>query len=345
MDEQIALSILRSQSDQSPWLIRALVRALPINDAATPLLDHELRGIGWGGDSLDVLSRSLKRLRVVTGGIVGPWCLIAFIFLLMPSQRSYQTLESLIGVVLCASLLDKFILDVLALLTNLGSISEDVERGRWDLICLTNVSMRDFINAKHAAGQMRVWKTTLNVIGSRLAVVLLFPLHYYLLPLLVPGRLDIHSLLENIRINNVFDLLNLTFVHLIWVVIATVYVVEPLWRLRTLAAAGLNISSRLTRPTFALMWGVGTFINLWGVQAILFVAAAAAAGLGIWFSYQAYFVRSGFSSSPVGEADVTFAKLIFALLVGIAIYAIYRWLTHRNLLKATKRLVKLGGAA
>ncbi|MBC7871408.1 MAG: hypothetical protein H7Y09_11270 [Chitinophagaceae bacterium] len=342
MDEQIAFSIPRSQSDPSPWLIRAFYRALPINNSSTPLLDHELRGGGWTSDSLTVLKRSLKRLRVVTGGIVGLWGIVALLFLLMPSQRSYQTLESLIGMVLYASLLDKFIFDALALLTNLGSISEDVERGRWDLVCLSDVSMREFINAKHAAGQMRVWKTTLNVIGSRLAVVLLFPLHYYLLPLLVPGRLDTYSPLENIHIGSIYDVLNLIFVHLILLLMAAVYVVEPLWRLRTLAAAGLDISSRLTRPTFAVLWSLGTFINLWGVQVMLFIAAA---GLGSWFSYQAYVVRSGFSSTPVGEADVTFAMLIFALLIAAAIYATYRWLTHRNLLKATKRLVKLGGAA
>jgi hypothetical protein len=318
-----------AQSSRStpPWL-RTLSPHSDL-DPHNPMRRFELRGL-LSPEGLRAWTT--RRVSLIVGMLTGLWLAGAVIVLLTDRSAGmalYSTIQSIIGLLLVLSLFDKLVLDLVAVLTSLNTISSDLEKGHLQLVALSPVSSKDIIDAKHTAAQIRAWRVTVNVMALRLAVVLLFLLHNTLLPILLfPDDNVLLVLLEGFRSTPAQVVLAMPFTMLTVLVTAGVHVLEPRWRLRALAAGSVSVSTRRRPFTLAILNAIGVVVSIWFMQIVLAAFAAFAA---------MYWGSVVLAVPPIASIMV----LIYVLVIAALIYGAYYSLSSMWLDTAGKRLLRL----
>lgn len=236
-------------------------------DEGYPLFQQEVRGIGWLQ-----LPGSFQRQRARI--FVFVFALVTFVWWFFTydtyrfSGRVYAhvTSDSLIAGLLIFTSVGNLLLDIVAMLGAVNSINREVISGRLDLLRLTQIGEAAIINAKHMAGQVRVWRVTLAIVSARITVLFLMIVHIAVLPYWFGRNYTIlNSVFDSLRVNPVPTLFFLASFFLVW----GIFIAEPLLRMPAMTALGIALSSRVRSSALGLLAGVLAIMAVWLVQGLI----------------------------------------------------------------------------
>lgn len=301
----------------------------------SPVFRFESRHLRHGHTPLELIWLTRRWVGQMVGAAALLW--VGCVLLMLANTEPATVYRMTWAGVLFAwviSLLDRFVLDFIGVLSALDSIQRDITDGRWELLCLTNLSAKHILHAKYAAAQIRIWRLTMWVVGARLGLVVFAALQLFVLPLIFPRQGEIVNLYRELRSpppGSTADMVIFVVFALVALGVASgIYVVEPRWRLRVLAAASLAVSSQSNGHGFALLSALGAVLGVWVAQAALAAGALLIASF-IGFSF--------FSGVTAG-----FCVNVYMLGMGAMIYNTYHSLATRWLNRAYQRLVIRGAA-
>ena len=281
------------------------------------------------GRSRDAFQAMSRQYLMLTAGIA----MVAGILLLLIQRAGIDLFDYVLGIMFAASVLDKFYFDFVGLAAGVDIVSKDMTESRWDLLLLSDVSMGELIRAKHVVTQLRAWRTMLLVICLRLSVLIFMLEWIFIQPLLRP-RDEFYNGIYDLSITSLDELFAAFAILSILTIAAVVYLWEPRWRLRALAAGGVRASTYSRDTTAGLMRTAGTFLRLWmGQVSTLLVLLFASSFL------------SG-AAAILNEVIPLFALVVvaFAMFSAWMLRSIYTLFTTRRLNEAHYRLVALGGS-
>lgn len=309
-----------------------MVRVVPHNYVrpGNPLFGYEARGLSYGRTNNDLIERTYRRLGFILGiGLVFWVFMLLGLILSNGSSAWYNTLWDLIQFAFVISLLDKFLLDFVGVFAGLNSVNRDRSEGRWDLICITGMSVHRMIRAKHAVIQIKSWRTMTNVMGLRLTVVVLALLTWIVPPLIFPHAWYMSRIEPVYGPSLIYEIVATSMLFLTLGSLMLAYIIEPRWRLRALTAGSLAVSARLRDGIIALMGAFGVFIGIWLAQIALSV-------FGVFLIY--FTAMMGLYN---GTLEIL-VFLVFPVLIA-CVYFTYDALATMWLNRAYLRLVQLGG--
>ncbi len=297
--------------------------ALPHGDAPpdSPIFWLESKRLQYGQTQPKLVAFSQGRLFRFLAVATGLWALA--VFAMINREESFTTLWVVLGWLFMASFLDKFVLDFMAVNAGLDSLRQDQHNSLFDLMSLTNLSSQEIIAAKFAIVQIRVWRMMVNVIAFRLTIIWVGFLTLFVLPVFLWNESQILNLYRDVQ-----EAIFISLYLIAFAITAAIYVIEPRWRLRTLAAGSLAVSSQLLEPAFALLSAMGLIIGVWIMQ--IFMAVLAMVAL------------SFFGFAFLTPLTVGFYIIVYVLGVGFVIRALYHSLARRWLNKAYRRMTHWG---
>jgi hypothetical protein len=157
------------------------------------------------------------------------------------------------------------------------------------------------------------------VLYMRIAVVVLWLLHVFLLPALsgAPGPLE-----DMFRSEFFAPFLGLVII----VIFLAVYVIEPVWRMRAMTAVGMAVSARVHNIVFGLLTAFAAIVTTWIVQAIIM-------GVLAWLTIQ---VMIGVGSSSLIACGILVSCITTAWIIRV----FYVGLEDRALGYATRRIYR-----
>jgi hypothetical protein len=196
-----------------------------------------------------VFDYEMRRKRISAGDLRGAQGLRPFypIFVLVTAAYLFY---------LPVFLVVTFFIDLYYMQATSRSISQQMSSGEWDLLRLTPLHRLDILVAKYAAAQLRVWKVLVWEMACRAG-----------------GAMIIFVMLAKALFSSTLprDMLNSSTLTLIgyFGVFATIYVLEPLWRMRAVVALGLAISARVHNPSSAVLVSFATLLTMRLGQALI----------------------------------------------------------------------------
>lgn len=194
------------------------------------------------------------------------------------SQMAYVDGPTVISFLATAIIPLSAILDFICLQASLKSISGEVIAGRWDLLRLTALSEGGIVRAKHAGVRLRVWRSTMMIVGLRTAAVTISLFALLIWPYVVTG--------ENVNIGQLAEAFMeapLSSIALVITAAVTVlvYIVEPVWRVQAFSALGMTLSAYIGTIPLAMLASVGAIFALWLVQIIVAAVLFFSLGFGL----------------------------------------------------------------
>lgn len=235
-------------------------------------------------------------------------------------NQDIATMGLLMG---AASLGLSYLLDFVLMALTVNSMSDERTSHRWDLIRLTPLSLDSIIDAIYAARQVRVWRVTMIVVASRLAVVLVFLVQLLAILPAVDGENLWQNLLNAIQQGNV-DYFMVSVVLILLALVIFVATMEPIWRMRGITALAIWISSYVERYVVAIALAGLVLVGLWMSQ-VLIVG-------GYWW------VLIQVMQDTRGEVEVALTLLFFAFIAWGIIYGYFRFMRDRSHYWALTRL-------
>jgi hypothetical protein len=235
-----------------------------------PLFRYAVRRICWAG-TVDQLRRyNLRAALFAVGLVVGLWLLHIYYQLALYSQiypgyiANPNTVSSLvipqsgyfIVWLMLATIGLNFIQDFASFIFSLNSIGGEVRAGRWELLRMTPIVEEHIVAAKHSLAQVRAWRVMAVVLCARIATVLLILLHVFLLPVVIGDGPDTFGGFR-------YDFFNSSLALISVGIFLTIYVIEPLWRMRAVTAVGIAISARVYTVAFALLTAFAAMVVTW----------------------------------------------------------------------------------
>lgn len=160
----------------------------------------------------------------------------------------------LLGAILL-SLLFVIVGDFYYLIRSLKAITPERESGHWDMVRLLPVPPKVILDAKIGALQLQAWRILLLEYTPRFYLVISFPIYLMLTSL---RYISFYSYDFSYRIFTLDNLLSL----LILTVMTLLYLAEAGWRMRTLTAIGVAISSRSRNLTSNFVAGFFALVGL-----------------------------------------------------------------------------------
>ncbi len=296
-----------------------LERWMPYAGAAfNPVFRFGVRRLRFGRSARALRRRSLILIAVSSAIILCLWAasLIGTYNLRScattePAYCYYPLIDSsasfIAGLALFSVAIDVF-LDLTCILAGYQTLRLETEAVHWDLLRLTPMRIETLIDAHYAVAQARAWLMTALVTTLRVATVALFLLTIFVLPLVLRGFIGDLGL--GYDFSWLFSFTGLALV-------AAIFMIEPLWRMRAVTALGLALASRFRQPTFGALAGLGSIFALWLAEAIL---------LGMMFWLTALVGRLSWSVTPA------FGAILGAFVIGL----FYRALTSRSLARAVR---------
>lgn len=290
---------------------------------AHPLLWIEAKKAPEWAQSADRLAR--RTVYLMSVGFFGGLVFFGLLMLLGPPD--------LVGFVLFWSLLITFlIIDSRAISVSIGSINTDFVNGLWDSLRITSLSEQGIIRAKHAATQLRTWRSISLIAGLRLSVFVTFEFQF------------ISALLSESTLPN-DDPLSIA---IMWGVIAlsgilliALVLLEPFWRMRSTAAIGLAISARIENIPLANIVAGMVLIGVWIGQLIIVVISNFVTGIPLVTLLYAVIAVNGLNTVMAFQlVMVIFVSAVsMALMIGIlrASYMIVQDIALRRVLSRLQK--------
>jgi hypothetical protein len=274
------------------------IPAFPLD--RNPLFRLEARRIRW--------ARSAAYLRHVSIRL-GMWIVVPMVLLWLlrlftdPSRYLFNTQNWIAFSILLGIPLD-IPLDLVCMAVTVNTIGGEVTAGRWDLLRLTPMDAELIVEAKHAIGQLRAWRTMTLVMAFRLGAV-------------ITAALCVMTLLLRFGSPSSASPLELPLMLLIFALFSAVYLLESLWRMRAMTALGLVISSHMRSTISMSLSAFGAIMAVWLSQAFIM-------GAFFWL----YFYGN---QNVRRSVDGFFWAFIICICIAGAVYGYYRLLMRRAL--------------
>ncbi|MEM6281636.1 MAG: hypothetical protein AAF787_05555 [Chloroflexota bacterium] len=214
-----------------------------------------------------------------------------------------------------------YLLDFIIMAFTVNSISGERTAHRWDLLQLTPLSGQSIVEALYSVNQLRVWRMTMIVVGTRIAILIALLLYPLIIMPIFEGE-NLFYMLGDFWYDPVYN----TYIGLWMLLSAFVFVVEPLWRLRATTALAMAISAQFGRLVIAMSVAFLSMVGIW--VTMIGVAGALVWGV-IWFANWLY-DQIGYSASD--DIVVAVAALAGFVLIAGAIYGMFwllRWIGLR----------------
>lgn len=239
----------------------------PAKAPGYPLFRQEVRRVRWFQ-----LPGSFQRQRARI--FVFVFALVTFVwwFFTYDTYRfsgqvyAHITSDSLIGGLLIFASAGNILLDMLAMLGAVNSINGEITSGRLDLLRLTQMGEVAIINAKHMAGQVRVWRVTLVLVSMRVTILFLMLVHITILPYWFGRNYTVlNSVFDSLRVNPIPTVFFVISFFLLW----SIFIIEPLLRMPAMTALGIALSSRVHNASLGLLAGMLGIMVVWLAQAFI----------------------------------------------------------------------------
>ncbi len=250
-----------------------------------PVFAYDLRHLRWPRTPTDLKRYSLTVLVAAALLLVGFWLLARVIYGSLGDQAVFLCYLAII----CIDLLMMIAGDVFYMLMTVGSAIREIEGGQWDLLRVSLLQDETILYAKYAIAGIRAWRVMALEIAIRVAglVVLVLLNGYALFMLTVTLPVSLYLF-----------------------VVAVVYILEPLWRMRAAVALGMAVAIRIHSFSFA---SVASFALILVFQIV---------PLGILVALWAATIQS-----------LTFRDNIFCLLPGACAITAYLAFTFYRVLR------------
>jgi hypothetical protein len=164
---------------------------------------------------------------------------------------------------------------IYAMAVSIHSINHQVSSGHWEMLRLTPLSNEDILEAKEATVHIRAWRVMNLEVAARLALITLL-LCFMIFPVRLllngEGLFGETSMWQNIVHSFQISPWQTGATLLLSVVALIVFVLEPRWRMRTLSAIGLALSSRVQNLSMASVAGFFGLVGFHFTQVLLTVA-------------------------------------------------------------------------
>ncbi len=212
-------------------------------------------------------------------------------------------------------------LDLYSAAVSVNTISHQMESGQWEALRLTALPAQDVIAAKHAVAQVRAWRVVALEVAVRMLglVVLIASTTFvdtcavFFGPFNSRCYVGVWSLSGDIASFQHEFLMNLSGI-IVALLLVMAYLSEPLWRMRTITALGLAISSRIHSLTVASLAAFGAIVTLHVAQAALVIGTLKLSDI-LWNLARSYPVSLPFNIAVVlGNLIISLALVI--LVVG-----------------------------
>ena len=217
-----------------------------------------------------------------------------------------------------------YLLDFLIIAFTINTINGEHNANRWDLLQLTLLPPQSIIESLYHSNQMRVWRMTMVVIGTRIALAALFWLDVFL----VYPVFNEENIFENIVDAMLYEPLFAIVIAWFGALFTGLFIVEPVWRVRSTTALALAISSHVKRLVTAISLAFPLLLTIWiGLLALLF-------GLG----WATFYIGSRLDAYNYYNATGIFVTI--ALNLGIFMgYGYFRLVRRLSLRWALRRSV------
>lgn len=278
----------------------------PTSITRHPIFMRDARRIWWGYSEADLRRYSRRifwRTQIVVTFI---WLGLSLLLLLSAPayaqssylllMRSVNVLVLLFGIMLLMSLG----LDFSCVNHATKNMHHEIDSQRWDLLRLTALNAPGIALSKHAIVSLQSWRVMSVIISGRIATLWLMLVAYFILPLLLVGdNSPLHFFLRGLRdapLQNILVMLAFLFV-------ASIYVIEPLWRMKAMTAVGMMVSTAVRDRSLVALGSFGMILTVWLLQAIILVSLS----MGFAFAAPLFFFNS-----------VVMSHLVLGLILGIA---------------------------
>ena len=223
--------------------------------AGTPIFENERRKIPLLIDSYS-LTR-FARFAWTAAALITP-----VVWLLSAVVGGNETSDRLAVIVVCAAIAAMFAVDFYSAFTVTYGLHNQINSEQWDLIRTSGLRERNILRAQYDIARLRAWRPMCIDTAFRIAVtelIILNSLRYLFGPSSVIGL--------------VITLPALLVLILCGVGLA-VYVLEPLWRMKALAALSLAVASSVKNTPFAYMslFGLTSLIHVLQIGCLVVAA-------------------------------------------------------------------------
>ena len=275
-DPQQKLLLFQPKS-QGAGLMGAVNGLLPhaYVDADSPVFTYELRDWTRGRTQRDLKNTLLMAVIRDSLFAIIIWG-IAFFNTAGPVEQIYDSLWILVGVALAMGVLAGYVLDGFTVfITAFSNRTQQMDGIHHDLLSLSHVDTEHLVRARFAAAQVRVWNIMRTVIGVRLYAIWFAVLNVFAAPTLLDIDFGDYLTLK------VIDNLGLvagssaqaTLIAAV-LLFGLVLVIEPLWRLRALSAAGMAAAGHRRGRTAVMLYAAAALVGIWLIQAVFLVVIA-----------------------------------------------------------------------
>jgi hypothetical protein len=305
-------------------MVDPLARLLPPPAAWNdPLFRTDARAVKWGV-SWVVLRGRVFRWGVQMLLVLALGLLVLAVFrvptLASINQYSYYSPLSFLGefiaMAFVGSIALNLILDFVGISGALGTISNDFNMRRSDLIRTSLLRPTQIVEAKHKVAQVRVLRMTVRSLWGRVWIVVLI------------AAAGLWSLLDSWFSYRGPALFPTIATGIIGALTAITYIMEPYWRMRAVTSLGVALSARAMHGASATLNAGFSLIAFWIGQIV--VISGLAFVLQLTFTFY------------VGEDWIAFA-LLFAYwgIITATIYAFYARIVRSSLYQAAHRLATM----
>ena len=301
---------------QAGWIVQLMPYTL-IN-RLNPVFGYELRQLG-----INVGQFPRRSVMQVIYGMLFPLLLWGVVAVL--SASTTQTMSNLYaaisGQIIIAFFgivaLNVLLMDSYTLRYAVSGLADHFEPRRWSLVILTTLPLRRIVLARYVIAQLRLWSSLCVIVGVRLGIAILLPLH--ILVLVSSDNVIPSTLPPVLRPDATY--IQISIFALSYVVMALTLAFEPLWRLRTLSAVSVATAAYSRDTSARFSYGVFSVVGFSAIQWSIIVV--------MMLVYLLDFMRG-----------VGFGALV-VMFVPLLLYTVDQRMTQHWLLRAERYLLKL----
>lgn len=217
--------------------------------AGTPVFEYERKRIHWAVDAF-----SLTRFSKIVWAGTAAFIFVVWILSAVISGSDTLFQDRLTLVVIASTFIMMVAVDFYSAFTVANGLHRQLDSGQWELIRTSGQREKNLFQAAYAIAQIRVWRPMTIEIAFRIAaieLILLDSLRYLIGPGSVMGLLVSFPVLAILLLGGIGMI---------------VLILEPLWRMKALAALSLAVATSVKNTAFAYLALFGMTITLHFLQ-------------------------------------------------------------------------------
>lgn len=304
-----------------------------------PVFARDIKGARWAWPREQFRRKSLRLLLLTHVGMIVIWLALSLLWYLdimrvsyyayIPLQAWYNGASNAFSLLVLGAILAGVALDFNSVQASLNTISGEMAAGRWDLLRLTALREEGIVNAKYAAAQLRGWRLMTIVVSARVSVLTIFLLFILILPYFIYGY---NSFLRGFFDSLIYDPLSTLIGLATFVLTCLVFVLEPLWRMKTMTALGMAVSAQVLNPALATLAGIGSVLAVWLAQTV--IAASLGAGMALFSPIVFFPFASG--SAVIASLFVLLACVVTSATILGFYHLLQSWALRRVMCRIFK---------